>query len=242
MSSYNYFANIYDDLTDNVEYETRADYIADLLAKEGVSKGRFLDLACGTGSMSVLFQNKGFDVIGVDLSDDMLAVADNKLSGELTLIKADMCDFSLSQPVNACICCLDSINHLADINDVKDCFKCVYEALDENGVFVFDVNTIYKHNYVLKDNSFIFDEEDYFLAWDNERLEDNTVRIYIDIFVDNGKSYDRYSESFCEKAYSIDELKGAFEPYFDVLNVYDDLSHDKPKNDSERLYFVCKRK
>lgn len=242
MSSYNYFANVYDELTNNVEYEKRADYICNLLAKNGVSGGTLLDLACGTGTTALLMMQNGFDVVGIDLSEDMLSIADNKSNGALKLFKHNMCNFSLTEPVNACICTLDSINHLTDINDVKNCFKCVYDCLNKNGVFLFDVNTIYKHNNILAGNSFVFDEENYFLAWDNERLEDNTVRMYIDIFVYNGENYDRYSESFCEKAYSVDELKTALEPYFDVLNVYDDLSFDKPHNSSERLYFVCKRK
>lgn len=242
MSSYNYFANIYDDLTNNVEYEARADYISSLFSSNGINKGALLDLACGTGTMALLMKHKGYDVTGVDFSEDMLVIADNKANGSLKLIEADMRDFSLSKPVNACMCNLDSINHLTDINDVKSCFECVYNALTENGLFVFDVNTIYKHNHVLKDNSFIFDEEDFFMAWDNEWLDDNLIQLYIDIFVYNGKSYDRYSESFLEKAYSINELKIALEPYFGVLGIYDDLSCEEPKEDSERLYFICKRK
>lgn len=242
MSSYNYFANVYDELTENVEYEHRADYIHSLLKNNGIYNGTLLDLACGTGTMSLLMKKRGFNIIGIDLSDEMLSIACSKSNGDISLLKADMCNFSLPCPVDACMCNLDSINHLVDINDVKSCFKCVCSSLNENGLFIFDVNTIYKHCRILKDNSFIFDEEDYFLAWDNEWLGDDTIRLFIDIFVYNGKNYDRYSENFLEKAYSIDEMKKALEPYFDVLGVYNDLSLTKPKNESERLYFVCRRK
>lgn len=240
--SYNYFAQLYDGLTNNVEYEKRTEYILNIFSENGIKNGTVLDLACGTGTMGIIVKNKGFDVIGVDLSEDMLSVADNKSNGSMRLVKAPMQDFSLEKAVDACMCNLDSINHLSDIEDVKKTFKCVYNSLKQDGIFVFDVNTIYKHTNILANNSFIFDEEDYFLAWDNELLEDNVIRIFIDIFSYNGVNYDRYSETFNEKAYKVEELKSALEPYFDVLNVFDDVSREKPKSNSERLYFVCKRK
>ena len=112
----------------------------------------------------------------------------------------------------------------------------------ENGIFIFDVNTVYKHNAVLADNTFVFDKENYFLCWDNELLEDNRVRILLDLFVFNGKNYDRFSEEFTETAYSTEELCSALKPYFDVLGIYDDLTRNLSESKSERLYFVCRRK
>lgn len=240
--SYNYFAQVYDDLTNNVEYEKRIEYILNIFNENGVCSGEILDLACGTGTMSLLAKQKGFDVIGVDLSEDMLSIADNKAKGIINFVKAPMQDFELSHKVSACMCNLDSINHLEGIEDVKNTFKCVYNVLKEDGIFVFDVNTVYKHNEILANNSFVFDEENYFLAWDNELIDENVIKIFIDIFAYNGINYDRYSETFIEKAYEVYELKSALEPYFDVLDVFDDVSREKPQNDSERLYFVCKRK
>lgn len=240
--SYNSFAYYYDDLTENVEYENRAEYIYNFFKQNNVLNGTLLDLACGTGSMSVQMLKYGYNVIGADLSQDMLSIAQNKSNGKIQYVNADMTDFMLPFKVDACMCNLDSINHLSDIEQVKKTFECVYNCLNKNGIFVFDVNTIYKHLEVLADNSFIFDDEDYFLAWDNEQLDDNVVRILIDIFVYNGKNYDRYSEEFTEKAYDELTLKDALEPFFDVLGVYDELTLDEPKEDSQRLYFVCKRK
>lgn len=240
--SYNFFAQIYDELTNNVEYEKRIDYIVNILNQNGLNSGKILDLACGTGTMSILVKNRGFDVVGLDLSEDMLAVADNKSNGSITFIKSSMQDFELSEKIDACMCNLDSINHLGSIEDVKNTFECVYKSLNKNGIFIFDVNTVYKHKEILANNSFVFDEENYFLAWDNELIEENVIKIFIDIFAYNGINYDRYSETFIEKAYDVDEIKSSLEPYFDVLNVFDDVSFNEPKIDSERLYFVCKRK
>ena len=139
-----------------------------------------LDLACGTGSVSEYLADMGMKVIGMDLSDEMLTEACSKGIKRAVFIKGDMTCFTLPQKVGCCICSLDSINHLKDIGEVRKCFDCVYNSLDNGGVFVFDVNTVYKHQCILADNTFVFDEEDFFLSWDNEYLGDNTVRILLD--------------------------------------------------------------
>lgn len=242
MTEYNYFAQFYDNLTDNVEYEKRIEYIKNFLPDKN---SVILDLACGTGSMSLPLLKSGYRIIGLDLSDNMLEIASNKfleVSDNFSLMKGNMRNFCLGDKADVCICCLDSINHLTDINGVKDCFLSVFNSLKNNSVFVFDVNTIYKHNNILSDKTFIFDEDDYYIVWDNENEGNDTVRILLDIFVYNGSSYDRYNEEFFEKAYGIDELKKVLiEVGFKDIAVYDELSFNEPRDDSERLYFVCKK-
>ena len=240
---YNYFACRYDELTENADYEARANYIVSFFEKYGIKKGStILDLACGTGTMSLLLSDMDYDVIGVDSSADMLTVAENRTGGKIPLILADMRDFFLPEPVYACMCNLDSLNHLKDIGEVKKAFNCVYKSLRSGGIFIFDLNTVYKHNHVLENNCFVFDRDDFFLSWDNELLDDSTVRIMLDFFVFNGKNYDRYSEEIIERAYETDVVVAALKQYFDLLGVYDDLTLDKPHKTSERLYYVCKRK
>ncbi|MDD6727725.1 MAG: class I SAM-dependent methyltransferase [Eubacteriales bacterium] len=241
MSSYNTFAQFYDSLTENVEYSERTDYILSLYNSAGGKVGNVLDLACGTGSVALNLTEKGFNVIGLDLSAEMLSVADSKAQGDVKFVCGDMTDFSFNKRFNLCVCCLDSINHLTDLSAVQKCFDCVYNSLENDGIFIFDVNTVYKHNEVLADNTFVFDEEDFFLSWDNELEDDGVVRILLDFFVFNGENYDRYSEEFYEKAYTVDELKSALSKY-EILGIYDEMSENRPKPDSERLYFVCKRK
>ena len=182
----------------------------------------------------------GYNVIGLDLSDEMLTVASSKQIKNAMFIKGDMTNFELPHKVDCCVCSLDSINHLKDIVEVKKCFDCVYNSLNDGGVFVFDVNTVYKHKNVLGNNTFVFDEEDFFLSWDNEYLGDNTVRILLDFFVYNGKNYDRFSEEFNEKAYSVNELKSVLNN-FNIIGIYDELNLDDIKDDSERIYFVLKK-
>ncbi len=243
MKPYNHFAEIYDDLTENVNYKVRSDYISDFFNKYSIPQNAsVLDLACGTGSITAELLKKGYSPIGIDLSNEMLTVADSKLSGKIQLINADMRDFKLVNPVDAAVSLLDSINHLESEDDLNECFECVYNSLKNNGLFIFDVNTVYKHNYILGNNTFVFDEENYFLSWDNELLKNNKIRIMLDIFMLNGESYDRFSEEFIETAYETDTLKRLLTPYFDVLGVYDELTLNNPESNSERLYFVCKRR
>lgn len=238
--SYNTFAKFYDKLTENVEYKKRADYISSFFKKYADKCDTVLDLACGTGSVSEYLSDLGYNVIGLDLSDEMLTVASSKQIKNTMFIKGDMTDFELPHKVDCCVCSLDSINHLKDIVEVKKCFDCVYNSLNDGGVFVFDVNTVYKHKNVLGNNTFVFDEEDFFLSWDNEYLGDNTVRILLDFFVYNGKNYDRFSEEFNEKTYSVNELKSVLNN-FNIIGIYDELNLDDIKDNSERIYFVLKK-
>lgn len=240
MASYNIFAEFYDDLTQNVEYEKIAKYVSSFFKKYYPSGKTVLDLACGTGTLSKLLNEEGYNIIGIDLSDDMLCIASSKSVDNASFIKGDISSFALPQKVDYCVCSLDSINHLKSIEQVGECFNCVYNSLVDGGIFVFDVNTVYKHKNVLNDNTFVFDEENFFLSWDNEYLGENTVRILLDFFVFNGVNYERFSEEFCEKAYEISELENKLNK-FKILGVYDELTLTEPKNDSERIYFVCKK-
>lgn len=245
MSSYNFFAALYDALTLNVDYEVRSEYISDFFKAENINSGTIIDLACGTGSFGKQFAKRGYNIIGVDLSPQMLTEAQIKLSEtdcSFSLFNAKMQDFVSNEPVDGIICCLDSINHLTDINDVQSAFNNAYHSLKNNGLFVFDVNTIYKHREILFNSTFVFDEEDYYLVWDNEQVDDREVRILLDFFVYNGKSYDRYSEEFNERAYSADEISAMLKKSgFHSIHIYDELSLNPPGDKSERIYFVCKK-
>ena len=241
MSSYNTFAQFYDYLTENVDYKVRSAYISNFFSHYGESGSKVLDLACGTGTLSKLLSDKSYDVTGIDISEEMLTVAMEKCAGNVKFLKGDITNFVLPEKYDFCVCSLDSINHLENIDKVKACFSCVYNALEKNGIFVFDVNTVYKHRCVLGNNTFVFDEEDFFLSWDNEYTDDDRIRILLDFFVFNGKNYDRYSEEFFEKAYETAELEAALSD-FEIIGIYDELTFDKPKDNSERIYFVCKRK
>lgn len=240
MSSYNTLAQFYDFLTENVDYKVRSEYISNFFSEYGNGGKKVLDLACGTGTISKLLCDNGYEVTGMDISEEMLIVAQEKCQNRVRFFKGDISTFSLPEKFDYCVCLLDSLNHLENISAVKSCFECVSNTLNENGLFIFDVNTVYKHRHILGDNTFVFDEKDFFLSWDNEYCGDNTVRILLDFFVFNGRNYDRFSEEFYEKAYELDELKRILNS-FEIIAVYDELTTESPTEDSQRVYFVCKK-
>ena len=151
--SYDDFSRFYDLLTDNVEYEKRADYFCRLLSMCGINEGILLDLGCGTGSMSVKMADRGFDVIGVDSSIGMLGIAQQKMyesENQILFLNQNMQDIDLYGTVDCAICVLDGINHLSNADEVKQTFKKVSLFMNKGGAFAFDVNTIFKHKNMQK--------------------------------------------------------------------------------------------
>lgn len=245
--SYSYFASAYDLLTENVEYSRRADYICSLLSENGINGGLLLDLACGTGSMSIELSKRGFDVTGVDLSGEMLSEAQNKMyeCGEKILFLCqDMRSLDLYGTVGCAVCTLDSLNHLTDENDLLKTFRNVALFLEDNGIFIFDMNTPYKHREILGNNSFIYELDNLFCVWQNTLSDDGvTVEINLDFFENQGdNTYTRYSENFFEKAYESEKVKSLLEQAdFTFINEYKELTTDAPDESTERTVFVARR-
>lgn len=238
--SYSSLAEVYDKLTTNVEYEKRAEYIQSLLEKHGANGGILLDLACGTGTLSKELAKYGYDMILCDLSAEMLAFAREKLPHSLILCQS-MTELDLYGTINHAVCSLDSINHLLKPCDVKAAFSCVSLFMEKGGVFVFDVNTIYKHENILGNNSFVFEKDGVFCVWQNAyKRKSRTVDINIDIFTEKENKYTRLRESFSERAYSIEDItKWLNETGFDVVGLYDDLKESEPTDTSERVYLAA---
>ena len=244
--SYSSFASVYDALTVNVDYKRRAEYIAGILKEQGIEEGLLLDLACGTGSLSVEFSKMGYEVIATDASPDMLMEARDKAYDEelnIMFLCQRMEETDLYGTVRAIVCALDSINHLPDVETLNKTFSVLKNFIDDGGIMVFDVNTLYKHREVLGNNTFIYDEDSVFCAWQNRLLKDNkTVNINLDFFRKNGNTYERYNENFKEIAFTDEEIVNAVEGGgFKVVARYDDLTGDEPTDKSERIYYVVRR-
>lgn len=243
--SYNFFADYYDEFTENVDYKARAEYFAEIFKKNGIDSGILLDLACGTGELSFELEKLGFDVIGTDLSTEMLSKALAKKiekNSSAAFLNQDMTELDLYGTIKAAVCTLDSINHLDSIEKVKKAFSKVSLFTESGGVFIFDVNTEYKHTEVLADNAFVYESDDCFLCWQNELCEDKSVNIYLDFFVPEGEIYRRESEYIKEYYYSDEALADALKHAgFELEEVYDDLSFSAPSAKSERKIFVCKK-
>ena len=184
--SYSSFASVYDELTQNVDYKKRAEYIASILADFDIKDGLLLDLACGTGSLSVEFSKMGFEVIGTDASPDMLMEAREKAmeDGENILFLCQkMQETDLYGTVRAIVCSLDSINHLSNADEMRKTFRVLKNFIDDGGIMIFDVNTIYKHQEILGNNTFIYDEKNVYCVWQNSLYPDGvTVGINCTVF------------------------------------------------------------
>lgn len=246
--SYSYFAAVYDELTENVEYSRRADYICSLLSENGINGGLLLDLACGTGSMSIEMSKRGFDVTGIDLSEEMLCEAQSKAyeQGEQILFLCqDMRSIDLYGTIGCAVCTLDSLNHLTSQADLLKAFKNVSLFLEDGGIFIFDMNTPYKHREILGNNAFVYELDGLFCVWQNSLLNDGkTVEISLDFFEsEDGINYCRYSESFSEKAYESEIVKNLLnEAELEFVAEYKELTHDAPDEKTERTVFVTRRK
>ena len=242
--SYDSFSKYYDMLMADADYPARAEYYHKLLCEGGADSGILLDLGCGTGEMSLLFDSFGYEVIGVDSSVEMLNIAREKTAGrDILLLNQPMEELDLYGTVDCAVSALDSINHLDGADAVKEAFAKVSLFMVPGGIFVFDVNTVYKHREILADNSFITETDDLFCAWQNSLNDDDSVDISLDFFEKDGGKYTRNSEYFTEYAYEIDEIKRMLEEAgFDIAGVYDDMSFSPVKADSERAVFAARKR
>ncbi len=248
MASYGDFAYYYDSLTENVDYEKRCEYIRGLLAENGVGEGILLDLACGTGTVSLILSQMGYDVIGVDASEDMLSVAQEKkmeTNEDVIFLCQRMEELDLFGTINACVSTLDSINHVTDEETVKEIFRRVSLFMEDKGLFIFDVNTPYKHREILADNTFVYDTDDVYCVWQNSTDENLLTKVSLDIFEkdeDDEETYYRYCEEFSERGYELDKIKQWLETSkFEVIGVYEEMTKQPVKADTQRAVFVARK-
>lgn len=248
MSGYGDFSLFYDRLTENVDYDALCEYICNLLAVHGADKGILLDLACGTGTLALKLSEKGYEVIGVDESPVMLMEAQDKLreKGEnILFLCQSMQQLDLYGTVDACICTLDGINHLTDEAQVKEVFGRVSLFMNPGGVFIFDVNTVYKHREVLGNNTFVYDLDDVYCVWQNTLDEKtDTVEMSIDVFeIGDDDLYYRTEDSITERAYSECVLRAMLEQSgFDIKNVYAWMTENGADSKTEKAVYVCVKK
>lgn len=238
------FAEFYDSLTENIDYEGIAEYYNRLNEKFGGIKGILLDLACGTGSLSVLFSKMGYDVIGTDISQEMLSIAVSKEHDGIEYLCQSMTELDMFGTIDGTVCSLDSINHLDSIDDVRKTFEKVSLFSNKGALFMFDVNTIYKHENILADNTFVYDTDSVYCVWQNEYAGEGRTDIYLDFFSEDKKSglYERYSDDFSETAYPAEVLeKLLIEAGFEVCACYEYLTENKPTETSEKLTFVARK-
>jgi len=246
MKSYTEFAAFYDALMQNVDYKKLAKYYDSLIKKYGNNEKIVLDLACGTGSLSVLLAKLGYDVVATDVSEQMLSQAMSKVEsfGNPIFLNQSMQELDLFGTIDAAVCSLDSINHINKADDVVKALQKVSLFMNKGGVFIFDVNTLHKHKNVLANNTFVYDTEDVYCVWQNFYCEkDSSVEISLDFFEQNDDgSFERSSESFKEYYYSDEFLTKTLENSgFSVLKRFDGFTENLVKDNTERMVYVCRK-
>ena len=257
--AYHAISAFYDRVNADIDYDAWADYIEDNFRRHLEKRPELLlDLACGTGSMTLTLAERGYDMIGVDGSADMLSEAYLRKGEDdrILYLQQDMRAFELYGTVGAVTCCLDSLNYLLTHEDLEQCFACVHNYLDPNGLFWFDLNTPYKFRHVYGDNAYVLEDE---RVWDEGLATEERAAVYcgwqnrfspesaicdfdLSIFEElpNG-TYRRSDEHQQERCYELSEIRAALEKAnLEFLGVWSDFNFSAPTDTTERWYIAAR--
>ena len=245
---YGSFAYVYDKFMDDVPYEEWADYVQSLLMEYEVREGLVLELGCGTGNLTEILASRGYDMIGVDLSADMLDIAMEKRekSGrDILYLMQDMREFELYGTVRAAVCICDSMNYLQEEKDLLSTFKLVNNYLDPGGIFIFDLNTAYKYRELIGDTTIAENREGASFIWENTWYEEEKVNEYdLTIFAETENGlYQKFEETHFQRAYDLKTVKRLIaEAGMEFLAAYDAFTREPVRPDSERIYVIAREK
>ncbi len=250
LYGYSVLAPVYDRLNDTVSYNEWADFIEKSFTKYSPEKKikSVLELGCGTGSMTVELAGRGYDLTALDISDEMLAVADQRAREEgfdnILFIAGDMCSFELYGTVDAAVCCLDGINHLDSRDDLLACFSLVANYLEPGGVFLFDLNTPYKFRTVYADRDYILEDDGVMCCWSNKLSKNgDVVDFFLTVFEEDEEGlWHRSDGSHRERAYGIKAVKNSLEKCgLELVEVSAGYNFETPTDTTERWYIAARK-
>ena len=247
LEAYSSFSQVYDLFMDNVPYEEWCNYIKGLLTEYGIEDGLLLDLGCGTGKLTRLLAASGYDMIGVDNSEEMLEIAreheEEGRENEILYLLQDMREFELYGTVRGVISICDSINYILEEADLRRVFELVNNYLDPKGIFIFDLNTVYKYRGLLGENTISESREESSFIWENWYDPADQVNEYdLTLFIRNDEGlYEKYEETHYQKAYALETVCQLIRQAGMKLEaIYDAFTFEKPRPDSERVYIVAR--
>ena len=238
---YQAFASVYDLFMSDVPYREWAARIDEILSHRG--NGLVLDLSCGTGSLTRELSALGYELIGLDSSEDMLMAARAKNPGVL-FIQQELTSFELYGTVDAVVSTCDSLNYLLKPQELEKVLKLIRNYLNPGGLFIFDMNTAYKYSGILGDETFsdTYDEAA-FICENHFDLKTKVHSYYTTFFISDGQGkFDRFEECHNQYAYSVAEVNNMLTKHgFEVSGMYDGYSTNALTADSERVLFVCRK-
>ncbi len=251
---YNSFAAVYDAFMEEVPYETWCGYINRILKEDGIQDGLVLDLGCGTGTATLLLAEAGYDMIGVDSSEEMLMTAREKCAesgrmpgqeGGILLLHQDMRSFELYGTVRAVVSMCDTLNYCENENDLLQVFSLVNNYLDPGGLFIFDLNTIHKYRDVLGDNVFAASEEEAAYIWENSWFEDELINQYdLTLFIrdENEETiFSRHRELHTQRAFTDETVRRKLsEAGLKLVMVREAYTDRIPSEKTERILYVAR--
>ena len=239
MEAYTDFAALYDRFMEDTPYDEWCGFFVKELNKEGIKDGLVCDLGCGTGAMTRRLRDRGYDLIGIDLSEDMLNVAkSHEKDDSILYLLQDMREFELYGTVKAIVSVCDSVNYIAEPEELKTVFELCNNYLDPKGILIFDFNTVYKYAEVIGDRTIAEADDDASFIWENFYDEETSINQYdITFFTkENSGLYRRFDETHIQRGYTLDEMKKLIEAAGLVfLNAYDADTYTEPSNTSERI-------
>lgn len=243
MDAYTTFAQVYDLFMDNVPYEEWSEYLLSVLKEYGIHSGVICDLGCGTGKMTRLLAQAGYDMIGVDLSEDMLTIASEQNEEGILYLCQDMCELELYGTAKAMVSVCDSINYLLEEDEIIWTLQSVNRYLEPGGIFIFDFNTVYKYETVLGDTTICENREEGSFIWENYYDKEEQINEYdLTLFIreEDGR-YRKYEETHYQRGYELETIKKLIEQSgLEFLACYGEDSDEPPAEDCERVYFIAR--
>lgn len=241
MAAYTDFAKIYDALTFDVDYDVWCDRLEEIFSLMPNRPEIICELGCGTGSITSRLAKRGYSMIGIDLSQEMLDVAREKCEGEnVLLLNQDMTDFELYGTVDVFLCTLDGVNYLTDDGAFSRMLELCRLYLNTGGLLIFDINSEYKIKNLLAGQTYVYETDDVFYTWESE-LDGNLCDYYLTFFVKNKNVYTRFDEVHTQRIYEDSEVSSELERYdFEILGKFDGITEDSPNSESQRIMYVAK--
>lgn len=251
MEAYTGFAKVYDRFMDNIDYAGWCSYLIELLRENHIKDNAIAELGCGTGNVTEILAENGYDVIGIDFSQEMLEIATEKLheadssigeKGQIIYVCQDICELELPDKVSAMVSICDSINYITEYEDFVRVLKNVKRYLKPEGIFIFDLKTV-KYFKEIGESVIAEDREDCSFIWDNYFDENDYINEYrLSLFIQGADGrYDKFMEEHYQRAYFIDEVKmAAKEAELTVEAMYNAFTRNEACEDNDRIYVILK--